>query len=110
MVEVPQDLPCWFRRHPYLKTDELEQATVGGVEGERFDVAVGDLPAGHSAECGSGCVDLVRFSSGGRPLSLFEGYKLRLTVLEDVGRGRCWSAWGARSPRSTSTHPRRRRS
>ena len=73
----------------------MEQATGGGVEGERFDVAVGDLPAGHSAGCGSGCVDLFRFSSGGRPLSLFEGYKLRLTVLEDVGEGRVLAGFGS---------------
>ena len=58
---------------------------VGGVDGSRFDVAVGNLPKGYSADCGSDCVNFFRFSSGGRPLTLSEGYKLRLVVLEDVG-------------------------
>jgi len=84
MADVPKDVAGWFREHPHLKTSEPEPARVGGIEGARFDVIVGDLPEGHSGECGSDCVDLFRFSSGGRPFALWEGSKLRLVVLEDV--------------------------
>ena len=85
MADVPKDVAGWFQEHPYLRTSEPEPTRVGGVEGLRFDVIVGDLPEGHSGECGSDCVDLFRFSSGGqRPFALWEGSKLRLFVLEDV--------------------------
>ena len=50
----------------------------------RLDLVVGDLPRGLSDECGSGCVPLFRFSSGGLPLVLFEEDKARVIVLEDV--------------------------
>jgi hypothetical protein len=83
--EESKDVVGWFRRHPHLKTDEPEPVTVGGSKGAQFDVVVGDPPEDHSGECGSDCVDVFRFSSGGPPLALSEGYKGRLIVLEDVG-------------------------
>lgn len=84
VVEAPRDLVGWFQRHPYLRTSEPKPVTVGGVEGVRFDVSVvDDLPDDHRGRCGSGCVDLGRLSSGSETF-LGEGYKLRLTVLEDV--------------------------
>ena len=85
MVDTPKDVVGWFRRHPHLKTDEPEPVTVGGSKGAQFDVVVGNPPEDHSGECGSDCVDVFRFSSGGPPLALWEGYKGRLIVLEDVG-------------------------
>jgi hypothetical protein len=83
VVEAPRNLVGWFQRHPYLRTSELKPVTVGGVEGVRFDVVVDDLPDDHRGRCGSGCVDIGRLSSGSETF-LGEGYKLRLTVLEDV--------------------------
>lgn len=83
MMDVPKDMVGWFLQHPYLKTDEPKPVKVGGVEGTRLDVAVGGLPENHSGECGSGCVDLFRFSSG-PPLALWEEDKARFIVLEDV--------------------------
>jgi len=83
VVEAPRDLVSWFQRHPYLRTSEPKPVTVGGVEGVRFDVVVDDLPDDHVGRCGSGCVDIGRLSSGSETF-LGEGYKLRLTVLEDV--------------------------
>jgi hypothetical protein len=56
----------------------------GGVEGTRIDYVVDDLPDGYDGGCASGCVPLLRFSSGGLPLVLFEEDKARLIVLEDV--------------------------
>jgi hypothetical protein len=44
VVEAPEDIVGWFRRHPYLDTTEPEPTTVGGVEGVQFDVIVEDLP------------------------------------------------------------------
>jgi hypothetical protein len=83
VVEAPRDLVGWFQHHPYLRTSEPKPVTVGGVEGVRFDVVVDDLPDDHVGRCGSGCVDIGRLSSGSETF-LGEGYKLRLTVLEDV--------------------------
>ena len=84
MTDVPKDLVGWFQEHPYLETQGTDPVEVGGVEGVRTDVVVGDLPRGLSDECGSGCVPLFRFSSGGLPLVLFEEDKARVNVLEDV--------------------------
>jgi hypothetical protein len=83
VVEAPRDLVGWFQRHPYLRTSKPKPVTVGGVEGVRFAVVVDDLPDDHRGRCGSGCVDIGRLSSGSETF-LGEGYKLRLTVLEDV--------------------------
>ena len=84
VVEAPEDIVGWFQRHPYLQTDNAEPATVGGVKGERFDVVVEDLPEDYYSVCGSDCVGLFRLSAGGFPVSLVEGDKVRLIVLDDV--------------------------
>jgi hypothetical protein len=89
VVEASEDMVGWFRRHPYLKTSEPETVTVGGIEGERFDVVVGDLPEDYYGICGRDCVATLRFTDGSR-LEHFkgdkhhEGDKARLMVLEDV--------------------------
>jgi hypothetical protein len=84
MTDVPKDVVGWFQEHPYLETQGTDPVKVGGVEGVRMDVVVGDLPRGRSGECGSECVALFRFSSGGLPLVLWEEDKARVIVLEDV--------------------------
>jgi len=84
MTDVPKDVVGWYQEHPYLETQGTDPVEVGGVEGVRADMVVGDLPRGLSDECGSGCVPLFRFSSGGLPLVLFEEDKARVNVLEDV--------------------------
>jgi hypothetical protein len=83
VVEAPEDMVGWFRQHPYLRTDEPEPVTVGGVEGERVDVVVGDPPKDYYGECGSDCVDLFRVGAA-FPVSLWKGDKARFIVLEDV--------------------------
>ncbi len=59
---------------------------MGGVEGQRIDVAVvGDLPEGHRVgACGPDCVDQFRLSDG-TVLGVTKGEKVRGIVLEDVG-------------------------
>jgi hypothetical protein len=85
MTDVPEDVVGWFREHPYLETQGTDPVEVGRIEGVRLDLVVGDLPEGHHSEwCGSGCVNLIRFSSGGPPLILGQKDKARLIVLEDV--------------------------
>jgi hypothetical protein len=84
IVDAPEDMVGWFQRHPYLQTDNAEPATVGGVKGVQFDVVVEDLPEDHYSVCGSDCVGLFRLSTGGFPVSLVEGDKVRLIVLDDV--------------------------
>ena len=83
VVDAPEDMVGWFQQHPYLQTDKPEPVTVGGVKGERFDVVVEDLPEDYYSVCGSDCVGLFRLSTGFR-VSLVEGYKGRLIVLDDV--------------------------
>jgi len=85
MTDVPKDVVGWFRGHPYLETQQTDPVEVGGEEGTRLDLVVGDLPEGHYSEwCGSGCVPLIRFGSGSPPLILWQDDKARLIVLEDV--------------------------
>jgi hypothetical protein len=83
VVDAPEDMVGWFHRHPYLQTSTPEPVTVGGVEGEQFDVVVGDLPEGYLGVCGRGCVATLRFSDGTR-LGIYPDGKVRMIVLEDV--------------------------
>jgi len=84
VVGAPDDLVGWLRRHPFLRTSAPEPVTVGGIEGKRLDVAVGDLPRGYSGECGPDCVPLFRLSDA-TVLVIPKGDKAREIVLEDVG-------------------------
>jgi hypothetical protein len=85
VVEAPDDLVGWLRRHPYLRTSAPQTVTVGGIEGQRIDVVVGDLPEGHPVgACGPDCVDLFGLSDG-TALGVMKGEKARGIVLEDVG-------------------------
>jgi hypothetical protein len=83
VVEAPKDSVGWFQNHPYLRISKPEPVTVGGVKGEQFDVVVEDLPEDYYGECGRDCVDISALSSGSQT-SLGEGYKLRLTIFEDI--------------------------
>jgi hypothetical protein len=64
VVEAPEDIVGWFRRHPYVDTTEPEPTTVGGLEGVQFDVIVEDLPGDYQGACvaitGADCVDIAR--------------------------------------------------
>ena len=82
VVDAPEDMVGWFQQHPHLKTSKPEPVTVGGVKGVQFDVVV-EVPEDYSGVCGSACVGLFRLSTGFR-VSLFEGDKGRLIVLDDV--------------------------
>ena len=82
VVDAPEDMVGWFQQHPYLQTDKPEPVTVGGVKGVQFDVVV-EVPEDYSGVCGSDCVGLFRLSTGIR-VSLIEGDKVRLIVLDDV--------------------------
>jgi hypothetical protein len=85
VVEAPNDLVGWLRRHPYLRTSAPEPVKVGGIEGQRFDVSVGDVPEHRlGGACGSGCVDQFRLGDG-TSLGVAKGEKVSGTVLEDVG-------------------------
>jgi hypothetical protein len=84
VVEAPDDMVGWFRQHPYLQTSEPEPATVGGSEGESFDVSLGHLPQDYSGVCGSDCVDIGRVGNGVPPLAFTKGLKARVIVLEAV--------------------------
>ena len=84
----PKGWVAWGRHHPYLRTSEPEQVEVGGVEGERIDVVVGDLPEVYRGRCGTDCVDIGRVE-GVPPLKndIFapEDAKERVTFLDVEG-------------------------
>ena len=91
VVEAPKDPKgwvAWARHHPYLRTSEPEQVEVGGVEGKRIDVVVGDLPEDYRGRCGTNCVDIGRVE-GVPPLKndIFtpEDAKERVTFLDVEG-------------------------
>ena len=83
----PKGWVAWGRHHPYLQTSEPEQVEVGGVEGERIDVVVGDLPD-YRGRCGTDCVDIGRVE-GVPPLKndvlIQQDDKARVTSLEVEG-------------------------
>ncbi len=84
----PKGWVAWGRHHPYLRTSEPEQVEVGGVEGKRIDVVVGDLPEDYRGRCGTDCVDIGRVE-GVPPLKndIFapEDAKERVTFLDVEG-------------------------
>jgi hypothetical protein len=84
----PKGWVAWGRHHPYLRTSEPEQVEVGGVEGERIDVVVGDLPEDYRGRCGTDCVDIGRVE-GVPPLKndvfVPEDEKARVTFLDVEG-------------------------
>jgi hypothetical protein len=84
LVEAPDDMLGWFRQHRHLESTQPESVTVGGVEGERFDLSLGDPPRGYSGVCGYDCVDIGRVGLSGLPLAIRGGEKARVVVLEDV--------------------------
>ena len=74
--KAPKDMVGWFQHHPYLKTEKPESATVGGVEGVRFDYTVsGDAPYD--------IINLFRYADG-TDGGAKKGSKYRAIVLEDV--------------------------
>jgi hypothetical protein len=88
VVEAPEDIVGWFRRHPYLDTTEPEPTTVGGVEGVQFDVIVEDLPGDYQGAClattkGADCVDIAWFGDD-QIMILPKIAKVRHIVLEGV--------------------------
>jgi hypothetical protein len=91
VVEAPKDPKgwvAWGRHHPYLRTSEPKQVEVGGVEGKRIDVVVGDPPEDYRGRCGTDCVDIGRVE-GVPPLKndIFapEDAKERVTFLDVEG-------------------------
>jgi hypothetical protein len=87
VVDAPEDIVGWFRRHPYLDTTEPEPTTVGGVEGVQIDVIVEDLPESYRGVClritGADCVDIARFGDD-QILAHPKVAKARLIVLKGV--------------------------
>src|ERR687890_1769497 len=86
IVDAPKNIDGWLQQHPYLQTSNPQPVRVGGVKGLQFEVVVGDLPKGYNPTCSGivgipNCVDLVRLSTG-ETISLAEGEKVRVIVLE----------------------------
>ena len=83
----PKGWVAWGRHHPYLRTSKPEQVEVGGVEGERTDVVVGDLPD-YRGRCGTDCVDIGRvevYPQLKNDVFVPEDEKARVTFLDVEG-------------------------
>lgn len=83
---APEDLVAWFRRHPYLSTDEPEPLDIGGADGKRFEAEV-NVPEGYRDEHGGGCAVpcVPLFRQGGDSVThITEQGKDRFAVLGDV--------------------------
>jgi hypothetical protein len=50
LLPAPEDWVSWFQEHPHLETSEPLAASVGGVEGRRFDTRVSSLPRDYYSE------------------------------------------------------------
>jgi hypothetical protein len=102
VVEVPEDLVGWFQDHPYLKTSKPEPVTVGGVEGQQFDVVAEGVPEDHISHCGAGCVDATKGIPNdvyAGPLAVyFEGDRWHAIVLEDVNGETVYIDYGGPAP------------
>lgn len=108
LVEAPEDLVGWFQNHPYLKTSKPEPVTVGGVEGQQFDVAAEEVPEDHLSICGAGCVDAIKGPSDklAGPLAVyFEGDKWHAIVLEDVNGETVYIDYGGPAPEFDEVAP-----
>ena len=85
LVPAPEDWVSWFREHPYLETSEPSAASIGGVEGRRFDHKVTSLPEDyHSEDCLGYGVPLWPLPRG-HHWCADEGYTSRTTVLKVGG-------------------------
>ena len=84
LVPAPKDWVSWFEEHPYLKTSGLQPASVGGVEGRRFDVRVSSLPGNYySEDCLGQGVPLWPLPKG-HHWCADEGYTDRYIILDSV--------------------------
>ena len=83
LMPVPKDWVSWFQEHPYLETSSPQPATVGGVEGKRFNTRASAPEDFYSADCEGVGVPLWPLS-GGHHWCADSGYTTQTIVLNDV--------------------------
>jgi hypothetical protein len=76
---------AWFREHPSLDTGDPVPASVGGVEGTRFDMVVSSAPEDYPEACGEPCVPGYPVSDPATAFDFFPGDKERIVILEVGG-------------------------
>jgi hypothetical protein len=85
LVPAPEDWVSWFREHPHLEASEPSAASIGGVDGRRFDLEVSSLPEDyHSEDCLGYGVPLWPLPRG-HHWCADEGDASRITVVEVGG-------------------------
>jgi hypothetical protein len=78
---APADLHAWMREHPDLRVGGVEDVTVAGVTGRRFDATVQfDRPVHEDPECVQRTLN--RCTALAPNFSLFDGDRLRVTILQ----------------------------
>ncbi len=80
---APGDLVRWFEEHPGLDTSRAVRMTLGGMPAKRFDATVASLPQERPHECPD-CLPVFSLGEFGEPVSIVEGFKQRITIVEDV--------------------------
>jgi hypothetical protein len=84
LVPAPKVWVSWFQAHPHLETSEPRPASVGGVQGRRFDTIVSPLPEDYySEDCLGAGVPLWPLLWG-HHWCADEGFTSRTLVLDDV--------------------------
>jgi hypothetical protein len=90
---APTDMVSWLQNNPNLDTENPEQVSVGGVKGKQFDAIASHIPQGytnggyHSFDQVEPCLPLFQVIPAfpeESTYSIFEDYKVRFIVLDDV--------------------------
>jgi hypothetical protein len=80
-TQAPSDLYEWARDHPDLRVGDVEQTTVAGVPGRRFDAtAQFDRPVHEDPACVQRT--LKRCTALAPGFALFDGERVRVTILQ----------------------------
>lgn len=71
---APRDLLAWLRAHPYLHLGTPKRVTLGGVDGQQFDVTVKKIPGPSNCQqfAPAHCVTLFPITRTGEPVDLAE--------------------------------------
>jgi hypothetical protein len=83
LMLAPKDWVSWFQEHPYLEISSPHPATVGEIEGTRFDTRVSSPKDYFSEDCEGRGVPLWPLL-GGHHWCADDGYTSQTIVLNDV--------------------------
>jgi hypothetical protein len=102
---APDDPIAWFKRHPYIDTDETKSVRIGGVSGRRFSVEF-DVPKGYvdvnGGGCSAPCIPVLQLGGDLVIHALERGSADEFIVLDEV-EGKAVILWLAAPPKEFDT-------